>query len=202
MERYIFPPPGRLGGLPGATGYTTINPDSPEEKDIGKIDVLNMSIGDILRIGTPGGGGFGDPLERPLEWVEQDVRNEIVSREAACKYYGLVINDDLNVDREATQELRQNLRRSRTWNEPPMFSFGEAREAYQLRMSEQIEDAIHEAVKPFPNVLGRYLHWRIKEKVEACTAHDKNFTLTQMQSIMDEIIDEVHVGYPSSRADH
>ena len=41
MERYIFQPPGRLGGLPAATGYTRQN----GERDIGKIDVLELRRG-------------------------------------------------------------------------------------------------------------------------------------------------------------
>lgn len=199
MERYIFPPPGRLGGSPGATGYTTLNPGSINEEDIGKIDILQMSVGDRLRIGTPGGGGFGDPLDRPIDWVELDVRNEIVSREAARKDYGLVFNKDLNTDREATQERRNNLRKTRNWTEPPMFSFGDARDVYQKRMNEQIEDAIIAAVAPFPPVLSRYMHWRLKGKVENAIATDENFTLDKMQSITDEIINEVQIGYPSSR---
>ena len=48
MERYIFQPPGRLGGLPAATGYTRHN----GEHNIGKIDVLELRPGDRLRIGT------------------------------------------------------------------------------------------------------------------------------------------------------
>ena len=49
---------------PGPVGYTLLNPGTPAEPNIGKIDVLNLSYGDVLRIGTPGGGGYGDPLER------------------------------------------------------------------------------------------------------------------------------------------
>ena len=67
MERYLFPPPGRLGGTPGTTGFTTLNPGSDRERDIGKIDILDLTAGDVLRIGTQGGGGFGDPLKRPPE---------------------------------------------------------------------------------------------------------------------------------------
>src|SRR6185312_7191898 len=62
MERYIFPPAGREGGTPGTTGYTLMNPGTAEEKDIGKIDILEMDVGDVLRIGTQGGGGYGDAL--------------------------------------------------------------------------------------------------------------------------------------------
>ena len=92
MERYLFPPPGRLGGWPGTTGYTTVNPGSAEERDIGKIDVLHLEPGERLRIGTQGGGGLGDPLDRDPETVREDVRNGIVSAETASNAYGVVLD--------------------------------------------------------------------------------------------------------------
>ena len=77
MERYLFGPPGRLGGQAGATGYTLLNPDTAKECDIGKIDVLELTPGERLRIGTQGGGGFGDPLERPLSAVAEHIARRV-----------------------------------------------------------------------------------------------------------------------------
>ena len=63
--------------------------------------------GDILVGKTSGGGGVGDPYERPVELVRDDVLNELVSSEAAREDYGVVIDPDtLEVDGETTQELR------------------------------------------------------------------------------------------------
>ena len=36
-----------------------------------------------------GGGGYGDPKKRDKEKVRQDVRNEVVSKGAAKKLYGV-----------------------------------------------------------------------------------------------------------------
>jgi N-methylhydantoinase B len=53
------------------------------------------------------GGGYGDPLERDPELVRSDVANAIVSKAAARDIYGVVFKDsDLQVDRDATRELR------------------------------------------------------------------------------------------------
>src|SRR5207244_7509299 len=52
MERYLFQPPGRLGGLPATTGYTRLNAGGEQERDIGKIDVLELRAGDRLKSGT------------------------------------------------------------------------------------------------------------------------------------------------------
>jgi N-methylhydantoinase B len=57
-----------------------------------------------------GGGGFGDPLERPAEQVLEDVRNEYVSVEAAGRDYGVAIIQDgprrFSLDQVETARLR------------------------------------------------------------------------------------------------
>ena len=55
---------------------------------------------------TPGGGGWGDPFEREPERVLRDVRDGIVSVEAARRDYGVVVRGT-SIDRVATAELRQ-----------------------------------------------------------------------------------------------
>ena len=39
-----------------------------------------MQPGDSLRLETPGGGGYGSPLDRPSELVAQDVRRGYYDR--------------------------------------------------------------------------------------------------------------------------
>jgi N-methylhydantoinase B len=57
-----------------------------------------------------GGAGVGYPLERDPELVLEDVRDELVSLEAARSQYGVVIDPATwNVDRQATQRERQEL---------------------------------------------------------------------------------------------
>ncbi|MGI9335378.1 MAG: caprolactamase subunit beta [Gammaproteobacteria bacterium] len=57
---------------------------------------------------NPGGGGYGNPFERPVDRVVDDVRNGIVSLEGARVDYGVVIEDErtLAVDMDATNEMR------------------------------------------------------------------------------------------------
>src|SRR5690606_2903802 len=57
---------------------------------------------------NPGGGGYGNPFERDVEKVAEDVRNGLGSLEGARLDYGVVIadRDSLAVDREATARLR------------------------------------------------------------------------------------------------
>jgi len=161
MERYLFPPPGRMGGRCGTTGYTTLNPGANRERDIGKIDVLEMEPGDVLRIGTQGGGGFGDPLERDARLVAEDVRNGIVFFETARDTYGVIIRANGDVDVAATKLRRDKLRQDRAWREPPAFSFGPAREAYHAQWPAALQDAIVAATEGLPTMLRQRRHQQL-----------------------------------------
>ena len=57
---------------------------------------------------NPGGGGYGNPFERPVEKVVSDVLNGLVSIAGARADYGVAIADreTLEVDRAETERLR------------------------------------------------------------------------------------------------
>ena len=59
-------------------------------------------------IRTAGGGGWGDPLERDIERVLRDVREGLVTLEAAERDYGVVIDPQSGiVDAQATARTRR-----------------------------------------------------------------------------------------------
>ena len=62
--------------------------------------------GEVLVSIACGGGGYGDPKSRDPERVLQDVREGIVSRNRAEEVYGIVIDDNMEIDKTATQSLR------------------------------------------------------------------------------------------------
>ena len=66
-----------------------------------------LSRGDLLVFYPPGGGGYGDPLDRDPGKSRRDVVNGTVSLEAALKYYGVKLRGDLSVDEEATRQERE-----------------------------------------------------------------------------------------------
>lgn len=84
--------------------------------------------GTVVATTTVGAGGWGDPLERSVEDVAYDVRNEYVTVDGAREYYGVFIDPvTLVVDEEATKELREQLARQRTdgtWSLPPTRYLG------------------------------------------------------------------------------
>ena len=64
--------------------------------------------GDRITNMNPGGGGYGNPMERPVDKVVWDVKNGLVSLEGAKEDYGVIIKDPatLDVDIAATSALR------------------------------------------------------------------------------------------------
>jgi N-methylhydantoinase B len=47
-----------------------------------------MEAGDRLTFSTAGGGGWGDPMTRPRQAIEDDLRAGLISPEAARRDYG------------------------------------------------------------------------------------------------------------------
>jgi N-methylhydantoinase B len=75
-----------------------------EKEDVswGVFPLMNQ---DVLYVAVNGGGGYLDPLDRDPEAVLRDVRNHVVSQEAARQIYGTVIDGGL-INLAATKELR------------------------------------------------------------------------------------------------
>jgi N-methylhydantoinase B len=72
-----------------------------------KVLVAHIKTGDAFRLRSGGGGGYGSPLERPVEDVRNDVRQGYVSVHEAAVLYGVVIDDDtFKVNEGATALLR------------------------------------------------------------------------------------------------
>ncbi len=198
MERYIFPPPGRMGGSPGTTGYTTLNPGGNRERDLGKIDVLEMEPGDVLRIGTQGGGGFGDPFERPAELVAEDLRNGFISAETARDAYGVAIGPAGAVDETKTKALRASLAEKRGWCEPPAFSFGPAREAYHRRWPRELHDAVVAATGDLPTMLRQLHHQRLTAEIDRRQSAGVNVSPEDVPGILAELRREPLAARPAA----
>ena len=84
-------------------------------------DRNRLVTGDLLRIMTSGGGGWGNPLERDPELVRADVNRGLVSQDGA-KRYGVVVDNDMTVNEKKTRSLRARMAQKR--GEPPVFDFG------------------------------------------------------------------------------
>jgi N-methylhydantoinase B len=104
-----FPPWGVGGGKQGGAGSCVINPGRNSERAVAPIsDGTVLRCGDIVRIETGGGGGYGHPFDREPERVVADVRGGFVSAASAAEDYGVVLTADLAVDEAATRRRRES----------------------------------------------------------------------------------------------
>ena len=85
--------------------------------------MFTIAAGDVLKVWTTGGGGYGDPLARSTQAVLTDVLDGRVSRAAAEREYGVVIVGEA-VDAEATSALRARRRAERGDQPRPYFDRG------------------------------------------------------------------------------
>jgi N-methylhydantoinase B len=106
--KHVIPPNGMAGGGAGAPGDIWINPETDGAKRLPtRYADYPLKEGDVFRLDTPGGGGYGDPLSRPPEFVFADVREGFVSAEAAERDYGVVLTGGGEaVDEAATERTR------------------------------------------------------------------------------------------------
>lgn len=111
-ERTKMPPWGLYGGKSGAPGeYVIMRRDGSTEKLESKCTV-RMREGDALLVKTPGGGGYGNPLDRKPTLVLEDVLEGKVSQTSAYEDYGVVVKADMSgVDDEATAKRRASVHR-------------------------------------------------------------------------------------------
>lgn len=119
MNRFQFAPWGFRGGEIGLLGKTIVNPGRPDERSIGKISVLELGQGEVVQITSSSGGGLGDPLERDVSSVAQEIENGMLSRERASEVYAIVFDDGGHIDASATIAERQR----RASPDPAAFNF-------------------------------------------------------------------------------
>ncbi|MYH69444.1 MAG: hypothetical protein F4147_04875, partial [Gammaproteobacteria bacterium] len=130
---------GLFGGYPGASNLIIekrnsnvrdffakgVIPDSLESLDGDltvvqpKLNNLRQGTTDVHEFRLSAGGGYGDPLLREPERVQEDVGLGYVSREAAADMYGVVIDSDGKVEGTQTEARRLQIRTERIGRPPP-----------------------------------------------------------------------------------
>ncbi|MCM2441773.1 hydantoinase B/oxoprolinase family protein [Agrobacterium vitis] len=81
-------PWGMDGGHDGTPNSLQVLAASGENACYGRSADIALKTGDVVRIVTGGGGGWGDPGDRDPALVETDLKNGFVSAEAATSLYG------------------------------------------------------------------------------------------------------------------
>lgn len=94
------------GGHKGVKNTVLVEPGTEQEREVG-CSYNNFAAGGTITNLTGGGGGWGNPLERDIEKVVEDVKQGFVSAAAALAHYGVVVDPvTLEVDDAATAQLR------------------------------------------------------------------------------------------------
>jgi N-methylhydantoinase B len=109
-DRQTHRPYGLQGGGPGAAGRNILDAGLPTEQKLHAKLTMTLRKGQVFRHELPGAGGWGDALERDLALVARDLRDGLVTIEAAARDYGVVARGDPPViDPTATEALRVKL---------------------------------------------------------------------------------------------
>jgi N-methylhydantoinase B len=109
-DRMRHRPYGLHGGQPGAPSQNVLNPEA-EASVLSPKPTLTIRRGDVFRHVAAGAGGWGDPRERDVDRVLEDVREGKVTLSHARDAYGVVIDPEtLTVDRAATPVRREGWR--------------------------------------------------------------------------------------------
>jgi N-methylhydantoinase B len=89
-------PLGALGGSDGGLNRVAIeaNGETYRPVHLSKDQDIAMRPGDVVRVSTPGGGGYGDPQRRDPRKVALDVMRGYYTKEEAEKLFGVRFNPD------------------------------------------------------------------------------------------------------------
>lgn len=125
MTRTKNGPQGLNGGKPGRPGRALLHVGKKKKEVIGGMTSQGgwrMSLfsnfplenGNIYIAECPGGGGWGNPIDRNPNAVLDDVLDGFVSRQKAQSEYGVILNENgKSVDVRATEALRKKINRGR-----------------------------------------------------------------------------------------
>ena len=129
-----------------------------DERRLGKIHELHVKRGDTITLGLPGGGGYGDPLQRDPHDVLTDVQGGFVTCEAAIRDYGVVFADGA-VDASATEALRA----SRSPN--AAFGFGPDRERWEQVFTDAAMTELNDRLYALPKAVRQDVRRAVFEAV-------------------------------------
>ena len=108
MDHGRVGPQGAAGGTDGGVNRVAIERAGQVYRPphLSKDQDIHIGPGDLIRVSTPGGGGFGDPFDRPPELVARDVARGYYTRAQAAGRFGVVLDETGGVDARATAARR------------------------------------------------------------------------------------------------
>jgi N-methylhydantoinase B len=80
------------GGHQGSRNYLMFYHKDRQYGPVSHVAQYELKKGEVVRLHSGTGGGYGNPLERPVEMIQDDVRNGYVTLDQAKKDYGVVLD--------------------------------------------------------------------------------------------------------------
>jgi N-methylhydantoinase B len=98
-DRHDAAPFGLDGGGPAAVNDVVVHTQGADHVPPMRTKLARLALGDgdWLTVSSPGGGGHGDPLTRPLEDVQADLNLGYITAESAERDFGVVIAEHTTV---------------------------------------------------------------------------------------------------------
>jgi N-methylhydantoinase B len=157
-DRSVFSAWGLRGGRAGRASRFVKNPGTDAAVELGSTDIVNCDPGDVILIQGPAAGGYGDPLERPVEAVLDDIRKGFVSIESARADYGVVLDAQGGADAAATARVRGEEKRRRPAGE---FGHGPGRVAFEAVWTLSRYDALTRILATVPTTWRFFVKHRV-----------------------------------------
>lgn len=147
LERLRFPPWGMCGGGSSSVTRMVLNEGEDGERELGKVDLVDLNQGDTVTAYMSGAGGYGNPLHRDTDDVLRDVQKGIVTEEAARRDYGVAIQNGL-IDPDATAYLRAGQPTEEI--SPTSREFGSERETWEHEFTDERMFALNRVLDQYP----------------------------------------------------
>jgi N-methylhydantoinase B/oxoprolinase/acetone carboxylase alpha subunit len=115
-DRQFDPPRGIFGGWDGLVASCRKNADSSTEEWLeAKVTGVEFVAGDFVELVEPNAAGYGDPLERDVNMVREDILDDFTSIQLARDAYGVIFKDEvsLEIDEAATVAARAEIKAAR-----------------------------------------------------------------------------------------
>ncbi len=105
-------PNGALGGSNGGVNKVRIGRVAGDyvPQHLSKDQGIVLEPGDVIEVSTPGGGGYGNPLERDPVLVMRDLERGYYDADDARAMFGVIVGDDGSLDIAGTEQCRAQRR--------------------------------------------------------------------------------------------
>jgi N-methylhydantoinase B len=111
----VIAPKGVAGAPPAQRHQMYVYRAALKAKEVLRtVDMTTVSPGDVIITRAAGGAGWGDPLNRQIERVREDVKEGVMSIQRAKDIYGVIIDPETFAVEDATKELRDRMKKNRS----------------------------------------------------------------------------------------